>query len=39
MVATTAKVHGLTVVTRTVADFNAQGLEVFNTFAVVWGLG
>lgn len=33
MIAATAKVHGLTVVTRNVADFNALGLEVFNPFA------
>ena len=32
MIAATAKVHGLTVVTRNVADFNALGLEVFNPF-------
>lgn len=35
MIAATAKVHGLTVVTRNVADFNALGLEVFNPFAGV----
>jgi len=33
MIAATAKVHGLTVVTRNVADFNALGLGVFNPFA------
>lgn len=33
MIAATAKVHGLTVATRNVADFNALGLEVFNPFA------
>jgi len=32
MIAATAKVHGLTVATRNVADFNAMGLEVFNPF-------
>jgi predicted nucleic acid-binding protein len=35
MIAATAKVHGLTVVTRNVADFNALGLEVFNPFMTV----
>lgn len=35
MIAATAKVHGLTVVTRNVADFNALGLEVFNPFKSV----
>ena len=35
MIAATAKVHGLTVVTRNVADFNALGLEVFNPFESV----
>ena len=35
MIAATAKVHGLTVATRNVADFNALGLEVFNPFASV----
>ena len=33
MIAATAKVHGLTVASRNVADFQAQGLEVFNPFA------
>ena len=33
MIAATAKVHGLTVATRNVADFNALGLEVINPFA------
>ena len=33
MIAATAKVHGLTVVTRNVTDFGALGLEVFNPFA------
>ncbi len=33
MIAATAKVHGLTVATRNVADFNALGVEVFNPFA------
>ena len=33
MIAATAKVHGLTVATRNVADFHALGLEVFNPFA------
>jgi len=33
MIAATAKVHGLTIATRNVADFNALGLEVFNPFA------
>ena len=32
MIAATAKVHGLTVVTRNVTDFSALGLEVFNPF-------
>lgn len=32
MIAATAKIHGLTLVTRNVADFNALGLEVFNPF-------
>lgn len=33
MIAATAKVHGLTVATRNVCDFNALGLDVFNPFA------
>lgn len=33
MIAATAVVHGLTVATRNVTDFNALGLEVFNPFA------
>lgn len=32
MIAATAKVHGLTVATRNVADFNALGINVFNPF-------
>lgn len=32
MIAATAKVHGLTVATRNVADFKAIGIEVFNPF-------
>lgn len=32
MIAATAKTHGLTVVTRNVADFQALGLQVFNPF-------
>lgn len=32
MIAATAKVHGLTVATRNVSDFNALGMEVFNPF-------
>ena len=32
MIAATAKVHGLTVATRNVADFNALGSDVFNPF-------
>lgn len=32
MIAATARVHGLTVATRNVADFNALGLDVFNPF-------
>lgn len=35
MIAATAKVHGLTVATRNVSDFNALGLDVFNPFAPV----
>ena len=33
MIAATAQVHGLTVVTRNVADFHALGFEVCNPFA------
>jgi predicted nucleic acid-binding protein len=33
MIAATAVVHGLTVATRNVADFNALGVDVFNPFA------
>ena len=33
MIAATAKVHGLTVATRNVSDFNALATEVFNPFA------
>lgn len=33
--AATAKVRGLTVLTRNVADINALGLEVFNPFEYV----
>ena len=33
VIAATAKVHGLTVVTRNEADFSALGLEVLNPFA------
>lgn len=33
MIAATAQVHGLTVATRNVSDFNALGLEVFDPFA------
>jgi len=32
MIAATANVHGLTVVTRNVADFDALGVAVFNPF-------
>ena len=35
MIAATAKVHGLTVATRNLADFNALGLDVFNPFAPI----
>ncbi len=33
MIAATAQVHGLTVVSRNVADFAALGLDAFNPFA------
>ncbi|EGJ11856.1 type II toxin-antitoxin system VapC family toxin [Rubrivivax benzoatilyticus] len=33
MIASTAQVHGLTVATRNVADFDALGVPVFNPFA------
>lgn len=33
MIAATAQVHGLTVASRNVADFQALGFEVFNPFA------
>lgn len=39
MIAATAKVHGLTVVTRNVADFHALGLDVFNPFEATPGSG
>ena len=32
MIAATARVHGLTVVTRNVVDFKALGVEVLNPF-------
>jgi predicted nucleic acid-binding protein len=35
MIAATAKVHGLTVAARNVADLNALGLETFNPFSAV----
>lgn len=34
MIAATAKVHGLTIATRNVADFRALGFEVFNPFSL-----
>jgi predicted nucleic acid-binding protein len=34
MIAATARVHGLTVVTRNVADFKALGIEVLNPFVI-----
>ena len=37
MIAATAQAHGLTVVTRNVVDFKAQGVEVFNPFGVARG--
>lgn len=33
MMAATAKVHGLTIASRNVADFQALGLEVLNPFS------
>ena len=33
MISATARVHGLTVVTRNVADFKALGVELFNPFS------
>ena len=33
MIAATAKVHGLTVATRNVADFDALGFDIFNPFS------
>lgn len=33
MIAATAHIHGLTVVTRNTADFKALGIDVFNPFA------
>jgi predicted nucleic acid-binding protein len=35
MIAATAQVHGLTVATRNVSDFNALGMAVFNPFSPV----
>ncbi len=35
MIAAAAKVHGLIVATRNVADFNALGVDVFNPFVPV----
>jgi predicted nucleic acid-binding protein len=35
MIAATAQIHGLTVATRNVADFDALGLKVFNPFAAI----
>jgi len=35
MIAATARVHGLTVVTRNVADFKSFGVDLFNPFAKV----
>jgi predicted nucleic acid-binding protein len=35
MIAATARVHGLTVVTRNVADFKALGIEVLNPFTFI----
>lgn len=39
MIAATAKIHGLTVVTRNVADFDALGADVFNPFGATLGSG
>jgi predicted nucleic acid-binding protein len=39
MIAATARAHGLTVVTRNVADFKALGVEVFDPFAKAGSLG
>ena len=33
MIAATARIHGLTVVTRNVADFKALGVDLFNPFS------
>jgi len=35
MIAATATVHGLTVVSRNVADFHALGVDVFNPFTPI----
>lgn len=32
MIAATAKIHGLTIVTRNIADYQALGMEAFNPF-------
>jgi predicted nucleic acid-binding protein len=37
MIAATARVHGLTVVTRNVSDFEALGVEVLNPFGTARG--
>ncbi len=37
VIAATARVHGLTVVTRNVSDFEALGVEVLNPFETVRG--
>jgi hypothetical protein len=39
MITATAKVYGLTVANRNVADFRALGFEVFNPFGPVDGSG
>ncbi len=39
MIAATARVHGLTVVTRNIADYKALGIEPFNPFAFPNPLG